>query len=217
MARQTADEIKRTRKSIEIFSPEVKSLTVEANRNLDANLKLQPAVNEWFLEFRSTGEAMHALTLKPFDIQFKVENYWAGYQVNFIKPAQDSATRATFRKIGALVDRLKEIDTEYEAIGAVRHGHMLTPGMAPGYVDRSYFQNEASLKKWEEILAAGGTLDDTAYFSLHRLVPVDMNSRKKTIKLLYDEECHILIEICKFRVVDKLEFYFDRDLQKYST
>jgi hypothetical protein len=186
------------------YSPDLKSFCVEKNYKLDANLKLQPAVNEFFLEFYKAGDAQHALTLEGF--QFYGVRITGC--VDFVKPSQDSATRATFRKIGALVDRLKEIDEEYEALGAVRQSAGM-PVMRSGFLDSGYLLDPNCLSKWEEVLASGGVLDHNAYGAL-RMVPVDMNRRIQTIKTLYNEECRILVDICKFRVVDRIEFYYDR-------
>jgi hypothetical protein len=189
-----------------VYSPYLKSYGVEKNYKLDSNLKLQPAVNEWFLEFSKAGDAQHALTLKGF--QLRVKDPGCIFSVNFVKPAKDFATRATFRKIGALVDRLKEIDEEYKAIGAVRQSAGM-PVMCGGFLDFGYLLDSNCLSKWEEVLASGGVLDHNAYGAL-RMVPVDMNRRLQTIKTLYNEECRILIDICKFRAVDRIEFYYDR-------
>jgi hypothetical protein len=128
--------------------------------------------------------------------------------MRFIKPSQDSATRATFRKIGALVDRLKEIDKEYEAIGAVREGPGM-PVMRGGFLDYSYFLDPNCLITWEGILASGGVLDRNAYGALC-MNPVNTAERMNRIRALYREECYILVDICKFRAVDRIEFYFDR-------
>jgi hypothetical protein len=188
-----------------LLSDNIKSFHVEKNYKLDANLKLQPAVNEWFLEFRKAGDARNALKLGEVQLNFMTT---CGCIIKFIKPSQDFATRATFRKIGALVDRLKEIDEEYEALGAVRQGYGM-PGMRGGFLDYGYLLDPNCLSKWEGILASGGVLDHNAYGAL-RANPVDMNRRIQTIKTLYNEECRILIDICKFRAVDRIEFYYDR-------
>ena len=80
--------------------PDIKSFKKEINYRLDENHILQPAASEWFLEFHKASDAKHALTLPHFNLQVKELNGIAGFRVQFGKPSQSFATRATFRQIG---------------------------------------------------------------------------------------------------------------------
>jgi hypothetical protein len=195
---------RRQNESVVSWIPEVKSLKKEINYRLDANHILQPAASEWFLEFHKATDAKLALTMPPFKLQVKEPNNCvAGFQVTFAKPSQDLALRATFRKIGNLMERLKAIDKEYKEIGAIRQYG--TPVLAPGYIDKRYLLFE--LPKWKKLRDNGQSLDHNALGPLQS-IPVDVQAFATRIKQLFDEETDIKIEIAEYRL-NGLKFFFE--------
>ena len=186
--------------------PDVKFLRKEINYSLDANHMLQPAVTEWFLEFHKASDAEYALTLPFFWLEVKKPNSpTVGFQVQFVKPSQDLALRATYRNIGDLVERLKEIDKEYKKIGAVRLHFYTMPVLSDKFLDEQYFLTE--LPKIKKLRAEGKSLDHNAMAVLSR-IPAKTNIINARIKQLYDEESDINIEICEYRLKG-LEFSFE--------
>lgn len=185
------------------WTPAIKSLKKEINYSLDANHMLQPAAAEWFLEFQKTSDTKHALAMPPFNLQVKQPHGAVGFHVNFVKPSQDLTLRATFRKIGDLVERLKAIDKEYKEIGAIRQYG--TPVLAPGYIDKRYLLSE--LPKWKKLRDNGQSLDHNALGPLQS-IPVDVQAFATRAKQLFDEETGIKIELAEIRLTG-LKFFFE--------
>jgi hypothetical protein len=185
--------------------PDVKSFKREINYHLDANHMLLPAATEWFLEFHKASDAKHALTLPSFNIRVKETNCVGCFGVNFIKPSQDPALSATFRKIGGLVERLKAIDKEYKEIGADRRRGSMMPELSEIFFDEQYIL--AELPKIKKLRAEGKSLDHNAMGLLSK-IPAKTNIIHARIKLLYDEESDIKIEICEFRL-NGFKFFFE--------
>jgi hypothetical protein len=89
------------------FIPHGLDLTMECNYMVDGTGKvLSGAVDERFITFEREKDACRALRLDAFSLRHD----GCGTTIKFIKPVQSSVTRATFRKIGVLVERVRAIE-----------------------------------------------------------------------------------------------------------
>ena len=167
---------------------------------LDGSGKVLPGTeDEFYITFRREEDASYVLGLQSLMLRYAN----AGHPVGFTQPAKSSETRATFRKIGALVERVRAIEGELKAMGAVWEGDGYKPG--PKYLDKSWFVTSiAGMKRARE---AGQSLDRHAYGPLKHRKPVDMAKLQAQIKKLYDEECDCLIALREFQV-NGVEFDF---------
>ena len=182
------------------FIPDGLALTMEHNYIMDGTGKVLGAAEDWYITFAREEDACYALGLGNFML------YWAGTgrEVKFAKPAQSSATRATFRKIGPLVERVKAIENELQVIGVSRESGMPKPDNQK-YMDKSCFAT--SITGMKRAREAGQSLDHHAYYPLKHRKPVDMAKLQAQIKKLYDEECDCLITLREFQV-NGVEFDF---------
>lgn len=173
----------------------------EKNYMLDESGKvLSGAVDEWYIRFGSEKEARNALGLQRFEICLS----GSGYIVNFGKPVQTFAVRATFRKIGALVERIREIEKELLKMGAVYDCGKYTP-------DRNKYINKADFTQImthvKRIRDAGLSLHHQAYAPLKHRKLVDTAVFMARTKKLYNEECDCLITLREFQF-NGVEFDF---------
>jgi hypothetical protein len=167
---------------------------------MDGTGKVLGAVQEWYIVFGRKDDACYALGLSNFNLCFD----GSGRNVKFIKPAQNSATRATFRKIGPLVERVRAIGEELKAMGAVWDGDGYKPEPNK-YLDKSWFVTSlAGMKRARE---ARQSLDRNAYGALKHRKPLDTAKFQAQTKKLYDEECDCLITLREFQV-NGVEFDF---------
>jgi hypothetical protein len=188
------------------WSPSRFNLDTEYNYEMDKDLKLKPGEKQRFLVFSNVKDARHALGLKEFTLIIKDGTGSTGIPVQFVKPAQNSATRETLRKIGGLVDRIKEIDDELKSIGAVReYGDGVPTVSSTTHLDKKWFA--MNMPEWERKRAAGLSLDRNAYVPLKWRKPVDSAKLQAKMKALYDEECDALMQLRKFQL-DGIEFDF---------
>lgn len=177
-------------------------LETEYNYALDKNLKLKPAEEQHFITFNNVKDARHALGLKDCVLTLKEIKM---IPVTFVKPAQNSATRETFRKIGGLVDRVKEIEKELKTLGAVRDHGYGRPMPSPTYLDKAYFVE--MLPQWKRARSAGQALDHNACGVLKCRRPVDTKSLQARLDALYNEECDALIQLREYQTIG-IEFDF---------
>lgn len=182
------------------FIPDGLVLTKERNYTVKDGLVIPGAMDEWYITFSREEDARYAIGLKELSMHY--EN--SRSPVFFVKPEQDAGTRATFRKIGPLVERLKAIENELQVIGVSRDPGMPKPDERK-YLDKSWFATSiAGMKRARE---AGQSLDHHAYYPLKHRKPVDMAKLQAQIKKLYDEECDCLITLREFQV-NGVEFDF---------
>lgn len=119
-------------------------------------------------------------------------------------PALNGATRATYRMIGGLVLRLREIEAELKKMGAVReYNSRPTPGK--NCLDRSYFAK--GVPEWKRARAAGIMLDHHAFAPLKHCKMVDTQKLQSRMDALYNEECDVLIRLREYQL-DGIEFEF---------
>ena len=188
----------------QVRTPAKFKLTMEHNYKLDMTGKVLGAAEECYLTFRSEEDACYALGLEDFNLSFKTPGGRAGTSVKFSKPAQSSAKRAMFRKIGKLVERVRVIQGELKSMGAVWEGGGYKPDPNK-YLDRSWFMTSlAGMKRARE---AGQSLDHHAYGGLKHRKPLDVATFQAQVKKLYDEECDCLITLREFQV-NGVEFDF---------
>lgn len=181
------------------FNPTGLTLTMENNYIYQGTGNVWGAVQEWYITFGREEDACYSLGLEKLILSYKGN----GRSVKFSKPAQSSATRATFRKIGPLVERVRAIGEELKTMGAVRDGDGYKPDPKK-YLDKSWFMTSlAGMKRARE---AGKSLDRNAYGPLERK-PVDTAKFQAQTKKLYDEECDCLIALREFQA-NGLDFDF---------
>ena len=117
-------------------------------------------------------------------------------------PARTGVMRATYRTIGGLLQRLREIEAELKQMGAVRE-YNSRPTPAKNCVDRSFFAE--LVPKSKRARAAGIMLDHHAFAPLNM---VGMQKLQSRIDALYNEDCDVLIHhLCEFQL-DGIEFEF---------
>ena len=173
------------------------SLTMENNYKIDAKKQLCQ-VKECFLKFQSEEYATYVLGLQTCKISATNGRIVDGFHVTFTQPTQEFATRETLRKIGTLVDRLKEIEREMLSIGAVREGASWKP--SDKLIDKSFFSRNEGLPAFKRARAAGLTLDYQAHAHLLFKRPVDMPRLMERIHALSNEECNALIQLRDFQL-----------------
>jgi hypothetical protein len=131
-----------------------------------------------------------------------------GVAVKFGKPIRDLVTRETYREIGMLVDRIKEIGKELQTIGAVRENGFGPPKLSDKYAERSYYIQNDTLAAWKRTRAAGYSLEYHPYMLLKHKRPIDTAKINSRIKALYNEECDALIQLREFQI-NGIEFEFE--------
>lgn len=189
----------REREEFIAFIPDGLVLTKERNYTVKDGLVIPGAMDEWYVTFSREEDARYAIGLKVLALQCE----GGSSLVKFVKPDQDAGTRATFRKIGPLVERVRAIEGELKLIGAVWDGGEYKPDNK--YMDKSWFVTSiAGMKRARE---SGQSLDRHAYGPLKHRKPVDMAKLQAQIKKLYDEECDCLITLREFQV-NGVEFDF---------
>jgi hypothetical protein len=181
----------------------------EDNYKLDEDLNPVPVV-EHFVCFRDNADACHALGLQVLQLEIMpVGGTCFGMPapatvVNVVKPTRTPTVRAKYRRIGALVARLKEIKQEFQEIGAVRDGGL--PRLSPSFVDKSWLVAQNNMPRWKRLRSQGESLDHNAYGAL-LMKPVARGPIEARIRALYDEECDALIEL-RCLQVEGLDFSF---------
>jgi len=184
----------------QVVIPAKLNLNMEHNYKLDVTGRVVGAVEEFYLTFRSEEDVCYALGLMDFTLYFS----GTGRQVKFAKPAQSSATRAMFRKIGKLVERVRVIEGELKSMGAVWDGEGYKPDPNK-YLDKSWYVTSlAGMKRARE---AGQSIDRHAYGPLKQRKPLDVLKFQAQTKKLYDEECDCLMALREFQV-NGVEFDF---------
>ena len=173
------------------------SLVMENNYKINEK-KLMCQVKECFLTFQTEEDAAYVLGLQTFFFRSidRVRN--SGFQATFTQPTQDFATRETLRKIGTLVDRLKDIESELLSIEAVRDGCSWKPSYK--LIDKSFYMSDTCLPAWKRARAAGLPLDHNASVTLKTKKPVDMPRLQGRINALSNEECDALIQLREFQL-----------------
>ena len=176
------------------------NLKIEHNYMMDGTGKVLGAVPEYYLIFGREEDACYALGLQEFRLYF----HGTSRDVNFIPPTKSTATRAAFRKIGGLVERVRAIGEELKNMGAVWDGDGYKPDPNK-FIDKSWYVTSlAGMKRARE---AGQSLDRNAHGPLKHRKPLDTAKFQAQVKKLYDEECDCLIALREFQL-NGMEFDF---------
>jgi hypothetical protein len=112
--------------------------------------------------------------------------------------------RATYRMIGGLVSRLRQIEAELKKMGAIRE-YNSRPTPAKNCLDRSLFAKR--VPEWKRARAAGTMLDHHAFAPLKHYKMVDMQKLQSCMDALYNEECDVLIRLREYQL-DGIDFEF---------
>ena len=187
------------------WSPERFTFDVELNRDMDAlkrNLickeSIPAPVMQVFLTFSRTSDADHVLGMGELLLSFPGSR--CGSNIKFIKPTHDSATRAAWREIATLLERIKAIEYELLAMGAVREYGMPKPDPKK-YFDKSWFVT--NLPDAKRLRASGASLDSNHYAALKTLTPIDAGAVQARMTALYNEECDALLVLRQYQLSDK--------------
>jgi hypothetical protein len=173
------------------------TLTMENNYMHQGTGKTLGAVEEWFITFEHEKDACCALGLG----KLQLGSARIACTVKFVQP---SATRATFRKIGPLVERMRAIGEELKAMGAVWDDGMYKFDSSK-YLDTSWFVGR--FVEMKRVREAGQSLDRHTYAPLKYRKPLDTAKFQAQTKKLYDEECDCLIALREFQA-NGLDFDF---------
>ncbi len=112
--------------------------------------------------------------------------------------------RATYRTIGGLVQRLRDIEAELKQMEVVRE-YNSRPTIAKNCLDRSLFAER--VPEWKRARAAGTMLDHNAFVPLRHYKMVDMQKLQSRMDALYNEECDVLIRLREYQL-DGINFEF---------
>jgi hypothetical protein len=183
----------------------ITSIEFQDNYTLDPKTKQLQPLRMCFIKFFTEEDASFALGLTDMILNVKQGESSSSYPIQFIQPAQTSATHKTFRHIGNLLNRLREIHDEFNNIGAERRMGGI-PKLKPEFLDKALYLT--SLSAYKFALAAGSSLDTNAYGILISRTPVDTEALQLILKPLYDEECDILIQLREHQI-NGVDFDFD--------
>lgn len=182
----------------EIESVQIENVIMEENYFPDSNKRLQRR-SECFIIFKTIRSAEYALGLEKIYLLLPMQHC----QMILTRPKQTSVVRTTYRKIGALIQRIGDIGKEITALGAVRE--YSRPKLPSSFLDKSVFTEE--IPKWKRARAAGQALDHHAYTPLRYCKMVDKKALQTRLDKLYNEECDALIQLREFQM-DGVEFEF---------
>jgi hypothetical protein len=136
----------------------------------------------------------------------KGEGYIYHVGINFV-PCQDSTFRETYRAVGNLILRLKEVDKQLKALGAVP-GRGGVPELSDMLVHNEDFDG------WVTMSITTPRGYDKA--SLHKFLctrtRVDKRKRQTALEPLVDERIEILMQLSKIDQ-DKFPFTFEREFK----
>jgi hypothetical protein len=188
------------------WSPERFTLDVELNRDtvvLKRNLKhkerIQAPEKQVFLTFSRSSDADHVLQMDNLPLSYPGTR--CGPSIAFIKPIHDSATRAAWREIATLSERIKAIEYELLAMGAVREFGSMPKPDPKKYIDKSWFVT--NLPEAKRLRASGASLDRNHYGVLKSLAPIDAVAVQARMTALYNEECDALLVLRQYQLSDK--------------
>ncbi len=125
-------------------------------------------------------------------------------RIELITPSRDAKTRATYRTIGSLIHRLKEVDNQLKALGAVA-GNGGTPRLSKNLLQSDEFDaqvNECIKKDAKESL----------HGFLCTKTRVDKRKRQAAMDPLVDERINILLKLTKYDP-DEVPFTFEREFK----
>lgn len=183
----------RVSKQGEMEDVEIEKIVYEDNYVLDSNNRLQKH-DECFILFKTIRSAEYALGLGRIPVQ--PLQFGQLPSMSLSKPDRTSSVRSAYRKIGALVKRIEEIEREINALGAVReHGR---PTIPSSYLDKSYFEEQ--ILTWKRARSSGRTLDYHAFGLLRHSKMVDRQTLQSRLDALHNEECDALIELREFQL-----------------
>jgi hypothetical protein len=120
-------------------------------------------------------------------------------------PARTGPMRATYRMIGGLVQRLREIQSELKRMPIITREYNGRPTLSQKYLDRSFFAELVSNSK--RARAAGKMLDHHAFVPLKYYKMADTKKLQSRMDALYNEECDVLIRLRELQL-DGIEFDF---------
>jgi hypothetical protein len=123
-----------------------------------------------------------------------------GYGFQFVLPSKNSKTRAAYSKIGTLITRLKEVDGQLKALGAVP-GRGGVPELSDMLVQKEEF--DVAVTAYDKV---------TLHSFLCTRTRVDKRKRQTALEPLVDERIEILMQLAKIDQ-EQFPFTFEREFK----
>ena len=186
----------------------VKHVSIEENFNFLKSGPKSPNYllkeKEVYVRFESVEQASHVLRIGEY-LHVKINaNQKAPFQ--FFAPKHSTTTRATYRTIGNLILRLKEVDQQLKALGAIP-GRGGVPELSEMLVQINEFDGFVARAN-----AAHGYDKATLHSFLCTRTRVDKRKRQAALDPLVDERIDILLKLTKYDP-DDVPFTFEREFK----
>lgn len=150
-------------------------------------------VEECFLRMRGAKETRFLVDLGRLDMNVREATGGFGFTVRFVPATQDDETRAKFRTVGGLAERLHAVSKDLNDIGIVRTNWNGLPTLSEKYIDKAVF--DEYMVDWKRQRDAGDPLCCHSWAILQSKVPVVMKALNERMLNLYKEECYILMQL----------------------
>ena len=183
-------------KNIGISAPSGFRIVVEVN--VGKNFAL---ADEFFMKFSTEEDVRFVLVLGKLDVMM---NSKYSRLVEFVKPARTEATRAAYRRIYQINERLPDIGREFKSMGAIREEFADKPQLSGYYMSKAEFK--VIISRMEKKRKAGENLSAFDMSVLKRTRIVDTDKLNARIDELYNEEQDAWLELGKYKMMGLDEF-----------
>jgi hypothetical protein len=183
-------------KNIGISAPSGFRIVVEVN--VGKNFAL---ADEFFMKFSTEEDVRFVLVLGKLDVMM---NSKYSRLVEFVKPARNEATRAAYRRIYQINERLPDIGREFKSMGAIREEFADKPQLSGYYMSKAEFK--VIISAMEIKRKAGENLSAFDMSVLKRTRIVDTDKLNARIDELYNEEQDAWLELGKYKMMGLDEF-----------
>lgn len=190
-------------KNIGISAPSGFRIVVEVNvgKNFAFDGKKSALVDEFFMKFSTEEDVRFVLVLGKLDVMM---NSRCSRLVEFVKPARNEATRAAYRRIYQINERLPDIGREFKSMGAIRQEFADKPQLSGDYMSKAEFK--VLISAMEIKRKAGENLSAFDMSVLKRTRIVDTGNLNARIDELYNEEQDAWLELGKYKMMGLDEF-----------
>lgn len=149
------------------------------------------------LVFKRESDADYVLGLGNLEVWV---NPCTAVKVRFLRTRQNSATRAAYRKVSELMERIEQIEKEYTALGAVRDYPTSKPAPPKHWVSKSTLMQPQLLPVMMGKRKAGQALDHNELAMLKKIEVMDLDSIIPKIDALYNEECDAWLTLRRYQI-----------------
>ena len=203
-----------------IHEVEVKSIKVEYNFKYIGDNPSNPNYllkePEVFVTVASVKQANYIISLKHAHVSIKTEHGSTGQSFRFSSPLKDADTRATYREIGSLIIRLKQVDERLKALGAVA-GRGGVPELSDMLIQNEDF--DTCIETYHKNKEANGRQRQDPLMAKQHLhaflctrTRVDRRARQAALEPLVDERIEILLKLVKYDQ-DRFPFAIEREFK----